>query len=203
MKNLKSIFIILSLLACFSLWMVIGCGDDDDDDNDSDDDDGDDDDDDSTGFTLTSTSFESGGTIPQKYSCDNADYATGVSPQLSWTNPPEGTLFFAITMFDPDANDTPHWGVFSIPPTVTELADELRPDNSLPENAWEAIVYTGIAEYAGPCPPPGETHNYKFTVYALNEAMPDFAETPDLADMVDLLEELEIDSASLTASFGH
>lgn len=205
MGNFKTFILLFILLFGLSTWLVSACGDDDDDDSGSetDDDDISDDDDDSSGFVLTSSKFDSGDDMPIKYSCDNPDYDHGVSPHLVWANAPADTVFFALTMFDPDANDTAHWGVLDIPPTVTELADELRPDNSLPEWAWEVIVYTDEAEYAGPCPPEGSTHNYVFTIYALDESMPDFDTTPKLKDVMGLIEERKIDSASLTVQFGH
>jgi phosphatidylethanolamine-binding protein (PEBP) family uncharacterized protein len=39
-------------------------------------------------FAISSTGFENGGDIPRKFTCDGAD----VSPELSWTEPPPGTL---------------------------------------------------------------------------------------------------------------
>ena len=157
---------------------------------------------DETGFTLTSTSFAEGTPIPLQYSCENKTQSRGVSPHLAWSNPPAGTQYFALTVFDPDANDTPHWGVFDIPAATTEFADALRPENSLPSNAWEAIVYTGNAEYAGPCPPPPhDPHTYIFTIHALDEGMPDYLTTPDLGDMDGAIQERILGSATHTGTY--
>src|SRR3989304_798449 len=50
-------------------------------------------------FTINSTAFKEGGTIPKQYSCDGAD----ISPQLSWEGAPAGTRSFALIMDAPDA----------------------------------------------------------------------------------------------------
>ena len=201
--------LLASLIGVFSL-VAISCGDDDDDDDDSDsdiddDDDADDDDsdddsddDDDEPFSLNSPAFGAGEDIPMEYSCNNPDQATGISPPLSWTGAPEGTMFFALTMIDSDADDTAHWGVFDIPPDTTGFLE----DGVLPGDAWESLNYTEAEGYAGPCPPVGETHDYVFTIYALDEGMPDFDMTLELAGMMGLIAEREIESTSLTAQYG-
>jgi Raf kinase inhibitor-like YbhB/YbcL family protein len=193
--------LLASLIGVFSL-VAISCGDDDDDDDDADDDDDSDDDDDDEPFALTSSAFGSGDNIPTEYSCNNPDQADGISPPLSWTGAPEGTMFFALTMIDPDAGPTKHWGVFDIPPDTTGFLEAMRPDGVLPGDAWESLNYTGVAGYAGPCPPAGETHDYVFTIYALDEGMPDFDTTPELDAMMGHIAEREIESTSLTAQYG-
>jgi Raf kinase inhibitor-like YbhB/YbcL family protein len=194
----------MRLILCVFIFFT-ACGGDDDDDDSGDSDDAADDagDDDGGGFALASAVFEDGGDIPADYSCDNADFATGISPQLAWTGAPAQTAFFALTVFDPDGADTPHWGVFDIPADVTAFAEALRPEGALPGNAWEAMNYLGEAGYAGPCPPPGEAHHYVFTIYALDSSMPDFTDTPLLEEMVDLIQERLIDSGTLTGLFAH
>ena len=204
----------LTLLCALGLLGLLGCPADDDDDDTAmpDDDVADDDtampdddaaDDDSAGgFTLTSRQFDEGGEIPVEHSCDNPSYDQGVSPHLEWTDPPAGTMFFALTVVDPDANDCAHWGVFDIPAETTTLDNQLRPDNPLPGHAWEVIVYTGVDEYAGPCPPPAhDPHHYVFTIYALDEGMPDFDTTPTLAEMDSHIAERLLDSAQLTGTY--
>ena len=203
MNRSKLVFIIFLTAAALSLAAFLSCGDDDDDSTSSGQADDNAGDDDTSGepFVLASVKFGPGDDIPEEYTCDNEDYVHGVSPPLSWANSPEETVFFALTMFDPDASDTPHWGVFDIPPDESGLADGLRPDDPLPGNAWEALNYTDEAGYAGPCPPTGETHEYVFTIYALNEGMPDFDTTPGVSEMESHINERLIDSASLSARY--
>src|SRR5215467_5969580 len=49
---------------------------------------------------MTTTAFEDGGVIPDKYT--QAAGATSPSPALSWSQVPPGTQSFAIVMNDPE-----------------------------------------------------------------------------------------------------
>ena len=50
-------------------------------------------------ISITSTAFTEGGMIPKQYTCDAED----VSPDLAWTDVPEGTKSLALICDDPDA----------------------------------------------------------------------------------------------------
>ncbi|HKW03561.1 MAG TPA: YbhB/YbcL family Raf kinase inhibitor-like protein [Vicinamibacterales bacterium] len=92
-----------------------------------------------------------------------------VSPQLSWTGAPAGTKSFAITIYDPDAPTGSgwwHWVAVNIPASVTQLASGASP-GKMPAGTVETRTDFGKPGYGGPCPPPGETHHYIFTIYAL------------------------------------
>ena len=52
------------------------------------------------GFTLTTTAFEDGGIIPDKYTANAS--VNPVSPALQWSHVPAGTISFALVMHDPD-----------------------------------------------------------------------------------------------------
>lgn len=95
------------------------------------------------------------------------------SPQLSWSNAPEGTKSFAITMYDPDAPTGSgwwHWVVFDIPKDISELvknAGNIEAD-LMPKGAIQSITNYGVPGYGGPCPPEGHgIHQYIITVHAL------------------------------------
>lgn len=114
---------------------------------------------------LTSTSITEGAEIAQKYATEDAG-GQNVSPQLSWSNPPEGTKSFAITIYDPDAPTGSgfwHWVMADIPAEVTEVPE----GGPVPEGAREWVIDYGFAGYGGPCPPPGPAHRYIHTVHAL------------------------------------
>ena len=109
-------------------------------------------------FTLTSSAFQDGETIPRQFTCDGSD----VAPPLGWSDAPQGTRSFALVMEDPDApqGTFTHWLLYDIPAATTELR----------EQAGTALRNSfGRAAYGGPCPPPGHgPHRYVFTLYAID-----------------------------------
>ena len=118
-------------------------------------------------FTLTSTGFTDGGTLP-----DAQVHAKGNrSPQLSWSGAPEGTKSFAVTCFDPDAPTGSgfwHWTVANIPADVTALAEGASPAG-LPAGAVEGRTDFGEPGFGGAAPPAGHgPHRYIFTVFAVD-----------------------------------
>src|SRR4051812_24956499 len=70
-------------------------------------------------MALTTTAFPDGGQIPAKYT----QAGDQVSPVLTWTNVPAGTVSFVLHMRDPDVarnkttEDQVHWLVWNIPGT--------------------------------------------------------------------------------------
>ena len=74
-------------------------------------------------FTLTSTMFKDGTMMPQKVTNKGTNCSgENISPQLSWSNPPDGTKSFAITLVDPEARGgagSIHWVAYGIAPNVT------------------------------------------------------------------------------------
>jgi len=116
-------------------------------------------------LALSSTSFQSGGKIPIQYTCDGAD----TSPQLSWPAPPAGTKSFALIMSDPDApgGTFVHWVLYDIPAATRELPVGVPKQGQLSDNSRQGKNDFGRTGYGGPCPP-GGTHHYVFTLYALD-----------------------------------
>ncbi|MEM6343938.1 MAG: YbhB/YbcL family Raf kinase inhibitor-like protein [Bacteroidota bacterium] len=126
-------------------------------------------------FSLSSHDLGGEATVTEEF---NGFGCTGKnqSPHLAWSNPPEGTQSFAVTMYDPDAPTGSgwwHWVMFDIPADVRELvANAGNVDLVLaPEGAIQSITNYGLKGYGGPCPPEGHgTHQYIITVYALKTA---------------------------------
>lgn len=115
-------------------------------------------------FTLTSTDFKDGDTLP-----DAQVQAKGnTSPHLAWSGAPEGTKSFAITCYDPDAPTGSgfwHWTVANIPADVTEIPA----GGPVPAGAVEGRTDYGEPGFGGAAPPPGHgPHRYIFTVFAVD-----------------------------------
>ena len=121
-------------------------------------------------FTLRSSSFADGGEIPSKYTCEGDD----ISPALSWSDPPKGTVGYVLIVDDPDAPDPRapkmtwvHWVLYNIPASTRELREGI-PSEELPEGTQEGINDYRKTTYGGPCPPIGR-HRYFFKLYALSQ----------------------------------
>lgn len=123
-------------------------------------------------FILRTTSFDTNQLLPNKYVYDGSHCSgENVSPELEWENAPEGTKSFAVTVFDPDAPSGGwwHWTVVNIPAGVTKIPEGASNLHQLPNGAVEGKTDFGQTGYGGACPPPGKSHRYVFTVYALKE----------------------------------
>jgi Raf kinase inhibitor-like YbhB/YbcL family protein len=116
-------------------------------------------------FTLTSSAFANGQSIPAKYSC----VGTEISPPLEWSEPPAGTKSFALIMDDPDApmGTWVHWVLFNIPISAHGWPENTPKDAELVNGAMQGTNSGGGIGYSGPCPPFG-THRYFIRLYALD-----------------------------------
>ena len=112
---------------------------------------------------LTSCAFKEGETIPRRHTCDGEN----LSPTLSWSGVPHGTVSLALNADDPDApaGTWVHW-------VLVDLASEIT---GLPEGV-SGVGVDGVngfrkPGYGGPCPPKGSTHRYYFKLYALDKTL--------------------------------
>jgi Raf kinase inhibitor-like YbhB/YbcL family protein len=122
-------------------------------------------------FTLTSPSFKDGERLAVKNAGNNKSnpncVGENISPALSWANPPEGTKSYAILMFDIDGRPpggVSHWVAYGIPASVTGFAEG---EVSKPSDKYvggQSLMK--LANYFGPCTPPGPPHHYIFTLMA-------------------------------------
>ena len=154
-------------------------------------------------LTVTSSSFSDSGSIPNAYCAIGVDGASNISPQLSWSAPPEGTRSMIVTIIDhhPIARMWVHWVVVDIPPSVTSLAEDAS--GSLATPILELKNTTGRAGYGGPKPPIGSgDHDYVVTVYALDIEAPSLPKEPTAADIALAVDRHTLAMGSITGVFG-
>ncbi|MFA6571676.1 MAG: YbhB/YbcL family Raf kinase inhibitor-like protein [Bacteroidota bacterium] len=113
---------------------------------------------------ISSSSFQEGTLIPQKFTCDGKN----ISPALEWQNVPKGTKSFALIVDDPDApmGTWIHWVVYNIPSDVLEFPEDFS-SSELNNKVKQGSASNNKTGYHGPCPPNG-THRYFFKIYALD-----------------------------------
>jgi len=126
-------------------------------------------------FTLKSTTFKDGHMMPKKVANSHANapnnpncVGDNVSPQFSWSNVPDGTKSFVLTMFDPEGrapSGVSHWVAYGIPASVTGFAEGEVGKPSDKYVGGKSLM--GVGNYSGPCPPPNTTpHHYTFVLIA-------------------------------------
>jgi Raf kinase inhibitor-like YbhB/YbcL family protein len=118
---------------------------------------------------MTSSAWEDGGVIPDKYT--QAAGNDAVSPALAWSQVPPGTQSFVLLLHDPEPvmnrsakMDITHWLVWNIPGTATGLPEGVT------ESQMPGIRQVSLRSnaYMGPGAPPGPYHHYTFELYALD-----------------------------------
>ena len=114
-------------------------------------------------FTLTSPAFQTGGSIPDTYTCKGKN----ISPPLHLEGIPEGATTLALIMHDPDApaGDFLHWSFWNISPITSDIDEDIPPVDTV-----EGTNGFGEIGYGGPCPPSG-SHRYEFDLYALSRPL--------------------------------
>lgn len=129
-------------------------------------------------LTLTSTSVRDGGPLPtaQLSGIFGVPGGRDASPQLSWSGAPEGTMGYAVTVYDADAPTGSgfwHWAVANLPATITDLAEGAgdTTGSGIPAPAVQLPNDARAARFIGGAPPAGHgPHRYFITVTALDVA---------------------------------
>jgi Raf kinase inhibitor-like YbhB/YbcL family protein len=135
-------------------------------------------------FTLKSTTFADGKIMPKKVANSTANMPNNpncvgenVSPQLSWSNVPDGTKSFVLLMIDPEGRGgagVNHWVAYGIPASVTGFGEG---EVSKQTDKYAGGKSTqGVAFYSGPCTPPNQiAHHYTFVLIATDLAPTELA----------------------------
>jgi len=120
---------------------------------------------------LTSTAWEDGGVIPNKFT-QAAEGGMAVSPELKWSQVPMGTQSFVLLVHDPEPvlnkgskMDITHWLIWNIPGTATGLPEGVA-QGELPDGSRQVSLRSNA--YMGMGAPAGPYHHYTFELYALD-----------------------------------
>ncbi len=140
---------------------------------------------------LSSSSFGNGQEIPQR--CGKK--LENLSPHLSWEGAPKATKSFALSLADkhPVARGYVHWLVADIDPAVTSLREGAS-GSQMPARARE------VKPYAGPFPPSG-THEYEFTLYALDAGTLDLPAKATLEAFAEAVRSHVLEATTLVGTF--
>jgi Raf kinase inhibitor-like YbhB/YbcL family protein len=134
------------------------------------------------GLYLTSPAFEDGAIIPTQYTGSSATLP--ISPELKWTNVPDGTVSFVLILDDQDnslqrtTNMTLHWLMFNIPGTSRGLPEDVPHLEHLPDGSIQAKLTATKAIPARPgykgmgAPAEGPYHHYVYWLFALDTRLP-------------------------------
>ena len=113
--------------------------------------------------------IDDGGVIPIGHTGRGQD----MSPEfLIWNLSPQAkTLAITLEDLNHPIRDFTHWVIWNIP-AGERIKAGIPAGKSVPSlgNAKQGVAY-GRHRYAGPKPPRGRTHIYRFTVYVLDSAI--------------------------------
>ena len=147
------------------------------------------------GFRLFAPWAE-GAPIDARYTCDGDD----ISPAISWSGPPAGTIELAFSLVDESAasggKPLVHWVIAGVDPADVSLIE-----GQVPLGAVQATNSFNTAGWTGPCPPPGQpAHVYRLTMYALSQQS-ELADGSAAQEMLDYVAEISAGSTELTGTY--
>jgi hypothetical protein len=123
-------------------------------------------------FTLTSPAFEHGAPIPEKHR--GRVFGANISPALSWTRPPAGTVELLLITQDPDVpfgKPAIHALAVGIDPALGGIPENGLANPSPVPGIRNGKGALGRRGWAGPLPPRSHgPHAYVFQLFALDRA---------------------------------
>ena len=136
-----------------------------------------------------------GGSIDPRHTCDGE----GVAPALSWADAPAGTVELAVSVIDDSvapATPTIHWVIAGINPNDISLIEA-----NVPLGAVQATTSFNEIGFSAPCPiADSGIHEYKFTVYALNQQV-ELGDGTPAEDLLAFVQTVSIASADVIGTF--
>jgi Raf kinase inhibitor-like YbhB/YbcL family protein len=117
---------------------------------------------------LSSPAFADGDAMPARFTAAGED----IPPPLQIADVPSTAQTLALIVEDPDAprGSFAHWLLWNLSTETTDLPEALPPNGTVDGLAPAAQGKNdfGSIGYRGPKPPGGETHRYRFHLYALD-----------------------------------
>ncbi len=113
-------------------------------------------------LTLISSSIDSKGNIGVECTCDGAS----MSPAIQWTNAPQGTKSFAVSLWHtaPDQEKS-YWVLYNIPSTTTQIDKNAKGTGTVGSNDKRRTEYDPMCSKG-----PG-VKKYHITIYALSSEL--------------------------------
>ncbi|MFC7081354.1 YbhB/YbcL family Raf kinase inhibitor-like protein [Halorussus caseinilyticus] len=139
--------------------------------------------------------------MPETYTCEGDD----ASPELTVADVPDDAAALAVVVDDPDApaGTFTHWLLWNLPADTVEVPEGVVRRERLPDLGGAAQGENDFGEvgYRGPCPPEGDgPHEYRFTLYALDERL-DVEAGGTRPEVQDELDAKTLDSDQFTGTF--
>jgi len=151
-------------------------------------------------MAVSSPALSDGGTIPSRFACDGV----GVSPPLTVESTPEATATLAVVgRSTVGVLDNPtFWTLWNVPGDTEEIPEGLPRTETVDalDSARQGTAGDGEPGYKPLCPPPGQSYDHWVQVYAFDDELSLDAGTSN-DDAVDTIEESQIASARITASY--
>jgi Raf kinase inhibitor-like YbhB/YbcL family protein len=140
-------------------------------------------------FTIETDAIQDNGFFDPRYTCD----IDNSSPHLRWSNPPEGTVGYALLAEDLDhPKQISHWVIFNIPVVVEHLPAGIPPQEALPNgirqglNGWGKLGYT--------------IHRYRLRLLALR-ALPEIRQRLNREELLQAIEPFIIETATIEGRY--
>jgi len=148
---------------------------------------------------LSSPAFGNGDNLPTQFTCDGDN----TSPEFKIKKVSKDVKTLAIIFEDLDLDkeqykDSPYLAqqmVWNIPATVTTFAQGVRPPGTM------GRTISGNYNYNGPCPPAGQTHRYRFTLYALSTDSLAVGADSGVEDLKKAISRVELSKSELNVSY--
>jgi phosphatidylethanolamine-binding protein (PEBP) family uncharacterized protein len=147
-------------------------------------------------LNFSGNGFVNNGIYPKLYTCDSS----GISPGLQWSNAPNSTTSYAITMYTitPTGDKHVYFVLYNIPSTTSSI-----PDNSKSIGVFGINTVDGKTTYTPPCSQGPGAKIYVLTLYALN-AQPTIAVSNTQVTMDILIAGMKnkiVDSAVMSVTY--